>query len=262
MLQFVFEEDVLSELHQLPSPAQEGLAEAEQRRRMDVITRRRARLRALFNSLSTEEARRYHERLRARRRGDVLSERFHDILATATRCELLRILQSKFSIRQREESEAEVPTEPVTAESTGQEDESRVLTSEEREAAMDRFAEEQNVDRRRVMWTPYGPQIRLGEIAQESINVSDIPPEWSNQQIWELVRSGEIRGVPITDEIRDTDWYRTLWNNEFQLMGLRDMLGVMPQNIPLFGPLGPIVDNFMTLEGNLSQDRPTVSFTA
>lgn len=93
VVQFDFEEDVLSELHRLPSPAQEGLAEAEQRRRMDVISGRRARLYELFNSLSIEEARRYHERLRARRRGDTLSERFHDILATATRRELLRILE-------------------------------------------------------------------------------------------------------------------------------------------------------------------------
>ena len=129
VLQFDFEEDVLRELHRLHSPAQEGLAEGEQRRRMDVITRRRARLRGLFNSLSEEDARRYHQRLRIRQRGDALSERFHDILATATRRELLSILESKFPTRQREESEAEVAEEPVAEESAEREETEEEQTS-------------------------------------------------------------------------------------------------------------------------------------
>lgn len=118
VLQFDFEEDVLRELHRLPSPAQEGLAEAEQRRRIDVVTRRRTRLRALFRSLSAEEAQQYHERLRVRRREDTLSERFHDILATATLRELLRILESIISAQQWEEETTEREEETEEEESS------------------------------------------------------------------------------------------------------------------------------------------------
>ncbi len=93
MVQFDFDQDVRRELHRLPSAEEEGLAAGERRRREDVISGRRARLRTLFASLSPAEAGRVHERLRVRRPGDNLSERFHDILAGPTRQELLDILQ-------------------------------------------------------------------------------------------------------------------------------------------------------------------------
>jgi hypothetical protein len=91
--QFDFDQDVLGELRGLPSAEAEGLTEAERRRREDVIAARKARLLALFAGLPAGAAQRVHERLRKRREGDALSERFHDILATATRKELLAILQ-------------------------------------------------------------------------------------------------------------------------------------------------------------------------
>jgi hypothetical protein len=93
VVQFDLDQDVLRELHRLPSAEEEGLAAAERRRREDVISGRRARLRTLFAGLSRTEADRVYERLRERRPGDQLSERFHDILAGATRQELLGILR-------------------------------------------------------------------------------------------------------------------------------------------------------------------------
>jgi hypothetical protein len=90
--QFDFEEDVLNELKKLPSSEEEGLPEPERRRREKVILDRRDRLRQKFRQLSAKEAAALHDRLKTRRSGDVLSEKFHDILATATRRGLLDIL--------------------------------------------------------------------------------------------------------------------------------------------------------------------------
>lgn len=56
-------------------------------------------MRALFSNLRGEEAVQIRERLRVRRKGDILSERFHDILATATRRELLGMLEGTFVIK-------------------------------------------------------------------------------------------------------------------------------------------------------------------
>jgi hypothetical protein len=90
--QFDFEEDVLNELKKLPSSEEEGLPETERRRREKVILGRRDRLRQKFRQLSGKEAAAIHDRLKTRISGDVLSEKFHDILATATREGLLDIL--------------------------------------------------------------------------------------------------------------------------------------------------------------------------
>jgi hypothetical protein len=149
------------------------------------------------------------------------------------------------------------------AEARGEEGETTVgeewqaLTPEEQEAAMDRFAQEHHVDRSRVIWTPFGPAIHLGIVVQEGIHWSEIPPQFSNEQIWELVREGAIRGVPITDEIRCSDWYRSLWDQEFQLLALREILGVIPQSVPVHGPVGQIIDNVISLGGNITTDRST-----
>jgi Domain of unknown function (DUF4157) len=93
VVQFDFDQDVLGELRRLPSAEAERLTDAERRGRVDVLAARKARLEALFVGLPPDAARRVRERLRERHKGDPLSERFHDILATATRKELLAILQ-------------------------------------------------------------------------------------------------------------------------------------------------------------------------
>jgi hypothetical protein len=95
VIQFAFEEDVLSELHRMPSAEEEGISEDEQRARVAKLGARAQRLDALFNGLSADEARGFHERLKARKRGDTLSERFHDMLSEATRRALLTVLESR-----------------------------------------------------------------------------------------------------------------------------------------------------------------------
>jgi hypothetical protein len=86
VVQFDFEQDALAQLHRMPPDDAAGLAV------------RRQRLRQLFSSLGPEDARRVLDRLRNRRRGDRLSEQFHDILATATRQELQGILETRASV--------------------------------------------------------------------------------------------------------------------------------------------------------------------
>ena len=102
--QFDFDQDVLGELRRLPSAEAEGLTDVERRRREDVLADRRARLLELFAGLPPDAARRMHERLRERREGDALSERFHDILATPTRKKLLAILQRVSSVAPQAET--------------------------------------------------------------------------------------------------------------------------------------------------------------
>lgn len=70
--QFDFEADVLRELQRLPP--------------------RRERLRVLFRGLSGNEAGAISDRLHKRKAGDLLSERFYDILKRATRLEMLTIV--------------------------------------------------------------------------------------------------------------------------------------------------------------------------
>ena len=89
VIQFDFEEDTLRELHRLPAVEEEGISDRERRRRVQVLAARRERLFVLFASLSGLKADEIYERLRVRRKGDVLSERFHDILHTDTRKALL-----------------------------------------------------------------------------------------------------------------------------------------------------------------------------
>ena len=79
-----FEEKVLSELHDL-----------EGNPRIQIPAARKQRLFELFSSLHRAEADAIYERLRVRRPGDVLSERFHDILATNIRKDLLQSLGLK-----------------------------------------------------------------------------------------------------------------------------------------------------------------------
>ncbi len=90
--QFDFESDVLSELRRLPSAEDPRLSGAEQRRRNKVILDRRERLRDLFRGRTGKQAAALYDRLVKRKTGDALSERFHDILATPTRKEMLGIL--------------------------------------------------------------------------------------------------------------------------------------------------------------------------
>src|SRR5205814_10201021 len=93
VLQYSFESDALAELHRMPSAEVPELEPDEQRRRLTALSDRRSRLRALFGSVATTDATGFLDRLRARRRGDVLSERFHDMLHHAERRELLNILE-------------------------------------------------------------------------------------------------------------------------------------------------------------------------
>ncbi len=83
------------ELVPLRSPEDPSIALTDRRSREGIVDQRRARLRALFAGLTVEQAQRMHERLRQRRRADRLSEKFHDILATATRVELIGLLAAK-----------------------------------------------------------------------------------------------------------------------------------------------------------------------
>jgi hypothetical protein len=92
VMQFDLEEDVLGELRRLPSAEEEGLSDAERERRAKVIFDRRDRLREMFGKFPREKALEIRDRLETRKRGDILSERFHDILATPTRRGLLSIL--------------------------------------------------------------------------------------------------------------------------------------------------------------------------
>jgi hypothetical protein len=62
---------------------------------------RRQQLREVFRSIEPSESRELYERLRTRQETDDLSKLFHDRLATATRREMLGILQSKLSASQQ-----------------------------------------------------------------------------------------------------------------------------------------------------------------
>lgn len=98
VVQFDFEEDVLALLRRMPSAEAENLTPADRRRRIAALADRREKLRQLFSALRPDEAIRVRERLRTRIAGDRLSERFHDILATATRNDLVDMLEGFFSI--------------------------------------------------------------------------------------------------------------------------------------------------------------------
>jgi hypothetical protein len=89
VIQFNFEEDTLRELHRMPSAEVEGISEPERKRRIQALAARGGRLFALFSALTGREADEIYERLRERRKGDVLSERFYDMLSTALRKDLL-----------------------------------------------------------------------------------------------------------------------------------------------------------------------------
>ena len=99
VIQFDFEEDTLRELHRLPAAEEEGISDRERRRRVQVLAARRERLFVLFASLSGLKADEIYERLRVRRKGDVLSERFHDMLHTVTRKDLLASIGLKEFVR-------------------------------------------------------------------------------------------------------------------------------------------------------------------
>jgi outer membrane protein OmpA-like peptidoglycan-associated protein len=77
----------------MPSAEEEGLSEKEQTARTGKLRERVQRLLVLFNGLSAADAKRIYDRLKVRKKGDVLSERFHDMLLTATRRALLAILE-------------------------------------------------------------------------------------------------------------------------------------------------------------------------
>ncbi len=89
VIQFDFEEDALRELHWMPAAEEEGISESERKRRVRALAARGGRLFALFEALSGSEADEIYERLHVRRKGDTLSERFHDMLSTALRKDLL-----------------------------------------------------------------------------------------------------------------------------------------------------------------------------
>jgi hypothetical protein len=90
-----FEEKVLGELQRFPAIEEEGISAQEQKKRAGVLAARRERLFKLFASLHRAEADTVYERLRVRRAGDVLSERFYNILAKATREDLIQSLGLK-----------------------------------------------------------------------------------------------------------------------------------------------------------------------
>ncbi|GAA4709182.1 eCIS core domain-containing protein [Phytohabitans rumicis] len=94
-VQFDFEDDVLRELVRLPAIEEEGISEPERVRRTQVLAARRDRLLTLFAAQPAGRADEIFDRLRTRRGGDVLSERFYDILSTPTRKLLLEVLGFK-----------------------------------------------------------------------------------------------------------------------------------------------------------------------
>jgi hypothetical protein len=88
-------------LHRLPAIEEEGIPDAERKKRVEVLAARYQRLLVLFASLPPDKADAIWERLHVRVTGDVLSERFHDMLATATRKDLVASLGLKgYAIRQ------------------------------------------------------------------------------------------------------------------------------------------------------------------
>jgi hypothetical protein len=93
ILQFDFESDALAELHRMPSAEEPDLEAREQRRRLGALSARRRRLAALFATVPFPDSTRLLPRLRERRKGDQLSERFHDMLHHAERAELIRIVE-------------------------------------------------------------------------------------------------------------------------------------------------------------------------
>src|SRR4029079_19091542 len=92
-LQFDFESDALAELHRMPSAEEPDLEAKEQRQRLSALSARRRRLEALFATVPFPESTKLLPRLRERRKGDQLSERFHDMLHHAERAELIRIVE-------------------------------------------------------------------------------------------------------------------------------------------------------------------------
>jgi Domain of unknown function (DUF4157) len=116
------EDDILRDLKRMPSAEVEGLSEEEQRRRREELDARRQRLRNAFEAVPYSEAEALYQRLVVRKRGDTLSERFHDILATDTREEMLNILLVKLFPEV-------LPEEEITKEEEAKEDTTQETTT-------------------------------------------------------------------------------------------------------------------------------------
>jgi hypothetical protein len=90
----------------------------------------------------------------------------------------------------------ETPTEEESRQLA--EAEGEVLTPDEREAAMERFAREHHVPRSRVIWTPFGPQILLARVAPEEIPIEERTSAWTRRH-WELMHRPRIRSEEIEE---------------------------------------------------------------
>jgi RHS repeat-associated protein len=90
------ERQVTPLLKRMPSSEDANILPDEQKKREKAIIDRRNKLISLFDRISPEESLSLIHRLSARISGDILSERFKDILATPTRKEILGILHKKY----------------------------------------------------------------------------------------------------------------------------------------------------------------------
>ena len=108
------EDAIRRELHPMSDPERE----TDPRRRAELLRaleQRRERLRRAFRSVEPEEAEGLFSILDRRQEGDELSKLFHDTLASATRAEMLRILEDRFPtrIQMPEEELRRVRTIPI-----------------------------------------------------------------------------------------------------------------------------------------------------
>jgi hypothetical protein len=102
-IQLTPEDDLSAELRPLPGATAPDLSEEERRRRFDLASSRRERLVSIMESLSPAEAQAFLERFSSRHRDDELSQRFHDLLSTSVREELMEVLRRRSTTPDRGE---------------------------------------------------------------------------------------------------------------------------------------------------------------
>ena len=101
--------------------------------------------------------------------------------------------------------------------------------------------------------TPEGPVLKM-LVKPWGIDVDDIPPEMTAEEIWDLVLSDWVWGVSITDEVRKSKEYMKLWNENFFYFGFPEVLKVAPISIAET-PFGKLFESLLALVE--PKDRPT-----
>lgn len=135
------------------------------------------------------------------------------------------------------------------------------LDQDGRQAEIRRFAGEHGVPVADVRWNDLlGPQIQISNVGRSSdrIGLRDLSPGMSNQQIWSIIRAqGGLADVVVDNEVRQSERYQHIIQDEIDRSGFEQMLQVLPQGAPVRSPIGEAAERALSLGSNLTSDRPT-----